>query len=237
MVRLYLFTCLLLIPLTSQASDVLIKTLSSTGQGFLYKNESECYVVTPSHVIGGNQQVTLLTADRKKHTAIKFHEFDVDLSLLKVTSSPSPCVENHTPINKLSTILTVVSNGELQTKLDDASTLRTPITVVGIDANEFLSIKPLDPDRPFKQGFSGSILYIANSISGILIEVDGDYGYIYRYDALEEHLKAFFGISDDKKSVDLKPQSHNGLLAEDQIVEFQLELQKNSPIEIISNKL
>ena len=237
MSRTLLIICLLTASLFSQASDVLIKTPHATGQGFFFQKNNECYVVTPAHVIGPDSNAQLFTADRKRHTAIKHHVFDIDMALLQVTSSPSPCKKSHPPVNKLSTVLTVVKNGELRTKLDDSSTLRTPIDIIAIDETEFLQIKASDTNRPFKQGFSGSVLYIANSISGVLLEVDDGYGYVYRYDALEKLLNNYFGINNQKPvNTALQPQHLAGTLNKGETTKFNIELHENSPIEIASKK-
>ncbi|WP_425667741.1 hypothetical protein ACPUEJ_23090 (plasmid) [Vibrio tubiashii] len=214
------------------ASDVEIKTTSSLGQGVLYAHNGQCYVVTPAHVMDGETRGTALTAGRQHYPVTLLHTFEVDLAILRFDDIAPRCDKSPQPLNELDKVLTVVRNGEVLTKLNDASTLRTPIEVVGIDETEYLQIKASDQARPFKQGFSGSALYIANSISGVLLEVEDGYGYVYRYDAMMERLKEYFGVDDGVtvQAEQFSPLVISEQLAGEQKKEWTLSLKKNSPI-------
>ncbi|HAS8536404.1 TPA: hypothetical protein I7754_13370, partial [Vibrio vulnificus] len=231
-----MYISIIAMPLAN-ASDIQIKTAHSVGQGVLYQSNGDCYAITPAHVMDGTSNAMALTANRQVHNVTLEHEFSNDIALLRV-ESPGVCGENVKPLNSLSKVLTVVKNGELLTKLDDASTLSTPIEVTSYN-DEFLQIKASDDGRPFKQGFSGSVLFIANSISGLLLEVEDGFGYVYRYDALKEELDEYFevGIVTDTLSVALISEVLGAPLTKGEVKDFNLTLSTNNPIEFISQPL
>ncbi|KXF81815.1 trypsin-like peptidase domain-containing protein, partial [Enterovibrio coralii] len=198
--RLYLMAFIFSIfSTTALSSDVLISTDNQFGQGFFYSHQNDCFVITPAHVVSNAKKINLLTPDRKKHIAKIEHIFEEDLAILKVESTSKPCGDiNHQPINDLDTILTVVNNGEIFSMLEDASLMRSPIDIVAVNHNEIIEIKASDSNRGLKQGYSGSVLYIANSISGILTEVDDGHGYILRFNHILKLIEGHFGLQKDK---------------------------------------
>jgi hypothetical protein len=218
------------------ASDVQIITDKSKGQGFLYKHQDNCFVVTPSHVIDEATKISVLTASRKSYSAKLVKNFDIDLALLELKSAKKLCEKaTFNQSNKLTSLLKIYEEGVLKSKLADGSTLQTKVNIVGVDETEMLQIKPQKSTDILKQGYSGSVLFIANQPSGILLEVDEGSGYVYRADALNKKLLTYFypnGLSVSiEKKVPAIADVMEGRIAKNQVLEFKFIGEANSPIE------
>ncbi|GHF94879.1 S1C family serine protease [Thalassotalea marina] len=220
------------------AADVQIVTDVAKGQGFFYTNEGKCFVVTPSHVIEDAKQIKALTASRKSYDAKLVKNFEIDLALLELKAEKKVCKGAvFSQPTKLSSLLKIYEEGVLKSKLADGSTLQTKVNIVGVDETEFLQIKPQKIKTTLKQGYSGSILFIANQPSGILLEVDDGNGYVYRADALNKRLEEHFypngKINNSPKETPAINEKIEGKLAQGQTIEFKFFGEKNSPIEFI----
>ena len=218
------------------AADVQLVTDVAKGQGFFYLNEGKCFVVTPSHVIEEAKEIKALTASRKSYEAKLVKNFDIDLALLELKAEKKVCkgaVFNQS--KKLSSLLKIYEEGVLKSKLADGSTLQTKVNIVGVDETEFLQVKPQKNKTILKQGYSGSILFIANQPSGILLEVDDGSGYVYRADALNKRLeKHFYPNGKPKKLKNEVPtisEVMKGKIAKGKVLSFNYIGEANSPIE------
>lgn len=196
---------LLIIPSYLHASDAYIKTENSIGQGFLFERQNTCYLATPEHVVEGAINISFMTADRKSHKAVIFKIFDVDLAILKVDDFKACIHKQPESKTRLSSLLKVYRDGILKSRLSDGSILQTKVTIKGIDKAEYLQILPRKKNDILKQGFSGSILYIADQPAGMLLEVDDEnIGYVYRHDAISKKLSSQFIQNADKSINDKK---------------------------------
>ena len=233
------FLLALLPPLSAFSSVVQVITDQSLGQGFLYKSKSDCYVVTPSHVISDAKNIKILAANRKYYPANIEHRFDIDLALLKLSDEEKVCraASFDQKIN-LSTLLKIYEEGVLKGRLSDGSTKQIKVDIPGVDETEYLQIKSSKEKDVLKQGYSGSVLYIANQIAGILLEVDEGSGYVYRVDALNIKLKSYFyvdGTPDNQISQHkIINNSFSGELSKGAVAEYKFQGEVNSPIEFFS---
>ncbi len=217
------------------ASDAYIKTDQSIGQGFLFEREDTCYLATPTHVVEDATGIQFMTADRKSHKAEIFKNYDVDLTLLKVLDSKACLHKQEEATTDLSARLKIYLDGVLKSRLRDGSTLQTKVTVTQVDDTEYLQIRTRKQSDILKQGYSGSILFIADQPAGILLEVDEDnFGYIYRQDAISKKLLETFGGKTVVKVVDevIPPQvgEVNGKIAKEQLIDHEFLWEGNSPI-------
>src|SRR5690606_14568697 len=123
------------------------------------------------------------------------------------------------------------------------SVLQSKIVINTVDETEYLAIKPERADEPFKQGYSGSILFVAEQAAGVLLEVDEEGGVVYRADALTGMLDEHFGVEDETKAVTttesladttddsaVTTNSHlTGRLAANQVKDHEVIMLVNSP--------
>ncbi|WP_394172299.1 hypothetical protein [Thalassotalea litorea] len=242
--RFYLFG-LLLISFHAVSADVQVITNSAQGQGFLYEHDEQCFVITPSHVIEDATKISILSAARKSYQAKVVNEFDVDLSILEIQDANKLCAKtDFEQKTKLSSLLKIYDDGILRSKLSDGSTLQTKVNIDGVDEAEYLQITPKRESDILKQGYSGSVLYVADQPAGILLEVDEGQGFVYRSDALNEKLNAYFGLesaANPNKSEESSVTSIVGTvlseqIAEGQELEWEFLAEENSPIEFIQEK-
>jgi|GEM_PF-2158208 len=231
----------------SYSSDVLVSADFNVGQGFNYLVNGTCYVVTPKHVLGDAQTANIMLPTRQYFTADLEHVFDVDMAVLESNIPEAQCNRNtFLQVTDLKKLLDVYQTGVLKTRLADGSVLQSKIVINTIDETEYLAIKPERADEPFKQGYSGSILFVADQAAGVLLEVDDEGGVVYRADALTQMLDEHFGVEDtaevsvatgEAKLADdseVTTNSHlTGRLAQNQIKDHEVKMLENSPIEFV----
>lgn len=246
---LLVFSCCLTTP--ALASDVLVSADFNVGQGFNYLVDDQCYVLTPNHVMGTATSANVMLPTRQYHTADVTHVFDVDMAILKADIPAAQCNRNtFLQVSDLNKLLEVYQNGVLKTRLADGSVLQTKIVISAVDDSEFLAIKPERADEPFKQGYSGSILFVAEQAAGVLLEVDDAGGIVYRADALTAMLNKHFDISSNEEAsesttdkaadgdAETTTNSHlAGRLATNQIKDYSVKMQENSPVEFVLTEL
>lgn len=231
----------------SYSSDVLVSADFNVGQGFNYLVNGTCYVVTPKHVLGDAQTANIMLPTRQYFTADLEHVFDVDMAILKSSIPEAQCNRNtFLQVSDLKKLLDVYQTGVLKTRLADGSVLQSKIVINTVDETEYLAIKPERADEPFKQGYSGSILFVAEQAAGVLLEVDDEGGVVYRADALTQMLDEHFGVKEapevsiataETKVADdseVTTNSHlTGRLAQNQIKDHEVKMLENSPIEFV----
>lgn len=233
---------------SSYSSDVLVSADFNVGQGFNYLVNGTCYVVTPKHVIGDASTANIMLPTRQYFTADLAHVFDVDMAILESNIPEAQCNRNtFLQVSDLKKLLDVYQTGVLKTRLADGSVLQSKIVINTLDETEYLAIKPERADEPFKQGYSGSILFVAEQAAGVLLEVDDEGGVVYRADALTSMLDKHFGIDDEPGTTEtatteetaaddsaVTTNSHlTGRLAKDQIKDHEVKMQENSPVEFV----
>lgn len=233
---------------SSYSSDVLVSADFNVGQGFNYLVNGTCYVVTPKHVMGDATTANIMLPTRQYFTADLAHVFDVDMAVLESNIPEAQCNRNtFLQVSDLKKLLEVYQTGVLKTRLADGSVLQSKIVINTVDETEYLAIKPERADEPFKQGYSGSILFVAEQAAGVLLEVDDEGGVVYRADALTGMLDEHFGVNDEPEATEtatteetnaddsaVTTNSHlTGRLAKNQIKDHEVKMLENSPVEFV----
>lgn len=244
------------LPIFCFAEGVNVLSGTSKGQGFYYEFNEICYVITPKHVLDDGQ-ISLITSSRDRYFATIEKIFKVDLALLKTNIPLHHCEGERFSQNRpLRSLLNIYEEGILKTKLEDGSTAQLKVDITGVDSSEYLQIRPSNQLVKLKQGYSGSVLYVANQPSGIILEVDKGYGYIYRSDALLKLIYAYFNVGtkslkasaggestlssaitpDKAQAFEMQAQSVKvggsirATLAPESNVDYDINLTENSPI-------
>ncbi|MDO6694194.1 hypothetical protein Q4574_12950 [Aliiglaciecola sp. 3_MG-2023] len=239
--RLYIICLALMLVSSTFASDVLISAGSSEGQGFLYEHEDICYVVTPFHVVKDSSEPSVLTAENISYRAellTEFEtEFEFDLALLSLIDKPNIChLSTFRKHEKLTQLLNILEEGILKTKLEDGSTQQVLVNIIGVENTTALGIRSALNSDTLKQGFSGSLLYIANLPAGILYEIEDDVGYVYRYDVVSSLLDDYFypnGVpTDGNEGLVIGKTTLQSTFAKGQTKEYTFDGQANSAIEL-----
>lgn len=241
------------------ASDAYVFAEEEFGQGFFRHRGSECFFITPAHVVEEAVDIELTTALRKNINAQLLNRYPADIAILKAELAQGEKCPQSSWGNgeKLSSLLTVYKEGIIKTKLNDGSTLQIKVSIESYDNFGYILVAPTDATTSFAKGFSGSPLYIAGEAAGMLLSVNNGVGRVFRQDALNNTVALFFGepASVDEKGVasaggqpsakSASPQTgpdiggtgkFEGKIAMGQTIDHPFEGQKNSPVILRFNK-
>ena len=238
-------------------SDAYVYAEEEFGQGFFRARGTECFFITAGHVVEDATEIELVTSGRNRYEATVITTYPDDLAILRVeipknTTCPKSSWDSG---KKLKTLLSMEQEGIVKTRLDDGSILQTTVSIKTFDAFRFIRITPKNPNDQFLKGFSGSPLFIAGKLAGMLQSVSNGVGNVFRQDALNNTVSLFFGAEEiNKKTLQipsemldvtskfvnektsLPPISFKGSITEEQSVEHQFKGTANSPLLITNEK-
>lgn len=249
---LFLLHCVFLH--SALASDVYIRVDDNeVGQGILRQRGSSCLIVTPAHVVENALKIEVLTADRAKYPAEILELFPGDIGVIRFGGEDAAVCRNASwsEAANLNLLLEVEKHGELRTMLGDGSIRITPVDIVAYDKYRNINVRPKNRTDAISKGESGSPLYIAGKLAGMLLSVKNDIGNVIRQDALTNTLSLFFGessqtprqgappIDRDKQAqpaVQEKGPANapgfSGVIVQSAVAEHPLKLEENSPIRL-----
>jgi hypothetical protein len=250
------FLCLgISIAQSAWASDGYIKVDNNqVGQGILRQRGSECLLITPAHVVENALTVDVTVADKTQYPAEVLQLFPGDISVLRIKGSESSLCSHASwsENGNISALLQAENKGELRTMLADGSIRRIPVDIIGYDQYRYINVRPIDKSDVIAKGESGSLLYIAGQLSGMLLSVKDDVGIVIRQDVLANTLALFFKDFDqaggkqgsaqaDKKPAAKPPAQEkkpaddakfSGIIAEGATAEYPVKLEGNSPVRL-----
>jgi len=145
------------------------------GAGFSVGRESECFIVTPFHVVegAGTDEITVTDGKgrRDKASIVKFIQ-DFDAALLKVSGQvtidcPADWDDGANSSGEIEGAMFLVakkvnSNGRTE---------QNRLFVSGISA-EMIDLEPFDDRNTLQEGDSGSSVYAGNRLVGMVVSVD-----------------------------------------------------------------
>ena len=236
------------------ASDVYIRVDDNeVGQGVMRQRGSGCLIVTPAHVVENALKIEILTADRVKYQAEVLELFPGDISVIRFRGDEAAACRNASwsEATNLNLLLEVEKQGELRTMLGDGSLRITPVDIVAYDKYRNINVRPKNRTDAISKGESGSPLYIAGKLSGMLLSVKNDIGNVIRQDALTNTLSLFFGESNQTVRQGAMPLDReklaqpaaqekgpangpefSGVIVQSAAAEHQIKLEENSPIRL-----
>ncbi len=183
------------------ASDVYIKAdENETGQGVFRQRNSECLIITPAHVVENAFTLEVTTADRSRYQAELIEQFPGDISVVRIkTENNVACRQTNWPTRaQLNALLATEKQGELHTMLADGSIRKIPVEVIGYDKYRNINIRTINQEDAINKGESGSPLYLAGQVSGMLLSVTNGVGNVIRQDALANAVSLFFDEGEKK---------------------------------------
>ncbi|MDR3630670.1 MAG: hypothetical protein P4L42_10060 [Desulfocapsaceae bacterium] len=238
----------------SFSSDAYIKVDDNElGQGILRQRGIECLLITPAHVVENALKVDVTVADKTKYPAEIMELFPGDISVLRIKGDESsPCSHaSWSNTSNLNALLEKENQGELRTMLADGSIRITPVDIVGYDKYRNINVRPTHQSDAILKGESGSLLYIAGQLSGMLLSVKDGIGNVIRQDVLANTLALFFedshqadrqGAHQPNSKTTANPPAQetaltgqpgiSGIIAEGAGVEYPVTLQENSPVRL-----
>ena len=162
------------------------------GQGMLRGRGTECFVVTPYHVVEGSSEAVRVVGVRSSQARAEVvRQLPGDLAILRVEGVGGlPCAE-WTPPEDLPGLLRGQGAGTLSMREADGSQTLLPVTFRGID-DEAIFVRPSRPDDQISKSMSGGSLLVNGVVVGMLLSVDAGVGYVYQIDDMMRVSAGFF---------------------------------------------
>lgn len=185
------FALLFLIMTSHAAAEPVFVSGDEDGQGFLRQRGSDCYLMTPKHVVGGAREATVVGERAERRRAILERVYDPDLAILRILGKTG-CPTRFPDGGALGRLLLSDRSARVVSRSQSGTTRYTPVEIIGSD-DRFILIRPASNERIF-QGLSGSPLMIGGSTAGMLQSVDSEQGTgrVLRQDYMARVLKSWF---------------------------------------------
>jgi hypothetical protein len=170
----------------SFASEFVHVKAQEIGQGVIWKNGSQCYVISPQHVIKRARNIEITNYHGGKFPAIRFKELAKDAVLLKVNDKKGEYCRTKNPWNtgaKLDELLETFTQGVLKRRDAAGGVDQRTVDIIKFDPTRFIKIRERHVDD-IKKGWSGGVLYINGNSAGMLIKVDKGEATVYRQNYL-----------------------------------------------------
>lgn len=203
--QLFLMLSVLFIQDLYSQSTVYVKT-NQFGRGFLKMRGSECFVITPEHVIKNyNGPIILFGNGGVSSRAQLKKAYLGDLAILEFSG------ENNLNCNKwqldknYKTIIENISQAYLELRNDDGSASKITVNTIDIDVQN-ITIQPKEGSgETFSKGMSGSSLFVEYQgkkvFLGMLQSIaDTKTGSVIRADVIDNLLGSFFNPIKKKKT-------------------------------------
>lgn len=164
------------------------------GQGVLRPRGSECFLVTPRHVVGDATDVEYVNQGRVHGRARLELEYAPDIAVLRVSEgNPAACGSEWPAVQSLGERLQGTDEAVVESRGEDGSVQRRQVQVTGIDP-VYLTVRPAGPGDGLFRGLSGSLVLVQRAHAGVLLSVDSESGegVVLRMDHLANVLRGFF---------------------------------------------
>jgi hypothetical protein len=181
---------LLVLSMQAAAEPVFVQS-QEDGQGFLRQRGSDCYLITPQHVLGPERSAELVGERAERYQGILERSYDPDLAILRVPDR-SDCPSRFPDGGALRELLRNTSSARLLTRSASGAVRQTGVEIIASD-ERFIRIRARSGERLFR-GMSGSPLMIGRSTAGMLQSVDADSGSgtVLRQDYMSRVLESWF---------------------------------------------
>ena len=163
-----------------------------TGQGVLRARGSECFLITPHHVVAKTLGSVKITGERTVHGAAELlRVVPGDIAILRVMERGTlPCPEWNGAAD-VSALLRKASGGHLSVKEADGTSTIVPVTFRTVDTDT-VEIRPSARGDEIRQGMSGASLIVNGALAGLLLTTNNGVGTVTRIDNILRLTESFF---------------------------------------------
>jgi peptidase E len=167
------------------------------GGGILRSRGSECFVITPGHVIENMLNEASITGTKSvKSKAVLERKFSNDLALLRVTGGGTQNCSEWKSHRLLDEIIEKSFEGILEIKGSNGSNKLIKVLITEKEDTKFV-VRPYFQDETIIKGYSGSTLFTLHEgeriILGMLMEVDAyGRGVVLNQKTINNNLDSFF---------------------------------------------
>ena len=165
---------------------------SSNGRGVLRARGTQCFAITPNHVVGLDAStIRLIAPDARTATGGLVQRFS-DLAAVEVIGLEEEACAEWTFPDGLPELIASAVDATIVGLTEVGTEELVPVKIVG-RSNRSFRVRPENSADKIIQGFSGSAVYIHGALAGIVTDVfpDGSGG-VYRIDRAEESMGYFF---------------------------------------------
>ena len=165
------------------------------GQGVLRARLTECFVITPNHVVAkALDAIEIAGAAGMKRTAKLQTLFEPDFAILRVENPEGLECEAWLPPTNYDAMLKTQSAGYLSIREAEGSRTRMQVTFRSITENEIL-VRPTLASDQIRKSMSGASLLVNGALVGILLQrnEDGD-GVVYQLDDIMRISEPWFKV-------------------------------------------
>lgn len=229
-------TLLLLILFSPFASAITLTQVyvdsGEVGQGFIIKRLSQCYLVTPEHVIGNEFFANVITGTSKRALgeAEKLQTFGYDLSISLISGAANrECTSSINAFEPIDEKLKQTTMLSVSTVNSDGSKSLIPVTLIDVGLIN-LAIKTTSSEVSLYKGLSGSVVYANETPVGILQSVDAETGdgVVLRIDRAIETIRPFFASNFQPKRTLIKSPKDVNKTAKS--IDYKITKWSHSPI-------
>jgi len=186
-------------------STVYVKT-NQFGRGILKTRGSECFVITPEHVIKNYYgPITVIGNGSVSSRAQLKKAYLGDLAVLEFSGEYNQNCTKWQLDKNYSTIIDNISEGYIELREEDGSSSKFSVNIVGIDVQYLIITPKNDSRKTFSKGMSGSSLFVEYQgkkvFLGMFQSIDDNVtGNVIRADVMDNLLSDFFNPIEKKKS-------------------------------------
>lgn len=201
--HLFLILSVLFIQNSFGQNTVYVKT-NQYGRGVLKMRGSECFVITPEHLIKDyNGPITIFGEGSQRSRANLLKSFAGDLAILRFEGENNQNCSKWQVDKNYSTIIENIREGYLELRNDDGSTTKVAVNITDIDV-QYVTIQPEDSRDKFYQGTSGSSLFGEYQGKKVFLGMmqsisDDETGSVIRADEIDKLLGSHFNPIERKK--------------------------------------
>jgi len=209
--RLVVLLSIMLIQNSFGQSTVYVETSIQFGRGILKTRGSETYVITPLHVVQRRDgsdyfgPITIYGERNERARADLLNSYPGDLAVLRFSGEENLVYKNWKLAENYSSILEIVDKGFIELREPTGEVIKVPVAIIGNDFHNIF-IKPIDSQEKFKQGMSGSSLFVVYEgkkvYLGMFQEIEDEKnGLVIRADEMDKLLGGFFNpVKKEKRS-------------------------------------
>ena len=164
---------------------------SSDGRGLLRARGTQCFAITPRHVVGPDASEISLIARDARRAKVGQVQYLSDFAVVEVFGlGEDACAE--WPVTDGRSKLIASAIDATIVGLTEAGNVELVRVNITDKASLSFGVKPQDSADKITQGFSGSAVQIDGAVAGILMEVKDGRGVVRRIDSVEKIMEDFF---------------------------------------------
>jgi|GEM_PF-5210201 len=221
----YIFFCFMAGTVFGQET-VYIDADGQVGVGVLKSRGSECFIITPKHVVENALNDVSVTGSKSvKSRAVLERAFSDDLALLRVTGGGTQNCKEWRSHKALDEVIEKSFEGVLEVKGSNGSNKLIKVLITEKEDTRFV-VRPYFQDETILKGYSGSVLFTLHEgervILGMLMEVDENgKGIVLSQKVINRNLDSFFNTSGASSNSDRAASQHTYIIPDtpDNVVE------------------